>query len=77
MGYAKLIVGGLIVVGLLALYFVAYWAGGRGCAADHAETQLDIHEENRRADNKIDQSSPDGSNKRDAIGWLRQHTRQK
>lgn len=72
---AKLVGGLIIVIILVITHILAYWAGGDGCEVRHATKQLERNKELRSIDERIDREAPDGSDKRDAVDWLLNHTR--
>lgn len=74
---SKWIAAAVACIVLLITHVVAYYAGGSGCEARHADKQLRIIQEQKRSDEKIDADTPYHADKHDAIQWLLQHTRRK
>lgn len=78
--YAKPILYAVIALGILLagvlLYFAGSFSGGAEVERKQATEQLRVNEKLRKADERIEQDAPDGSDKSAAIDWLRQHTRQ-
>lgn len=64
-----------VIIGLAFTYFAGIWSGGDKVEKRQAIERLKQNETIRKADERIENTAPDGSDKRTAIDWLQKHTR--